>query len=93
MCTRLLDGRDVAQAVEHPPVKVGIIEIEPRWQVHLQFGLFSVPTGGPQVWYVLACLWESAIKYPLLLIGKSSLCVDSRFPLKEICHNDHMLDV
>ena len=34
------------------------------------------------------------IKYPLMLIGKSSLCGDSGFPLrKEICHNDHMFDV
>ena len=50
-------------------------------------------TTGPSkaVWYVLSCLWESA--YPLLLIGKSSLCGDSEFALKEICHNDNTLDV
>ena len=39
----------------------------PAWQKHLQVGLFSVPTSGPQLvherlWYVLSCLWESAYK-------------------------------
>ena len=37
-----------------------------QW-TQLQFGLFSVPTSGPQLvyqrpWYVLFCLWKSAYK-------------------------------
>ena len=56
--------------------------------MHLQFGLFSILTSGPQLvyqrlWYVLSCLWESAYKRSLLLIRKSSLWGDSRFPLKK----------
>ena len=48
----------------------------------------SVTTSGPRLvhqrlWYTLSCLRESAyIKDPLLLIGKNSLCGDSRFSLK-----------
>ena len=33
------------------------------------------------------------IKDSLLLIGKSSLCGDSGVFSKEICHNDHTLEV
>ena len=38
--------------------------IDPVWRMHLQFGLFCVPTSGTQLvhqrlWYVL---WESAYK-------------------------------
>ena len=41
--------------------------IDPAQRMHLQFGLFSVPTKGPQLvpqrlWYVLSYLWESAYK-------------------------------
>ena len=32
-------------------------------------------------WYVLSCLWDDAYKKPLLLIGKSSPCGGSGFPL------------
>ena len=33
------------------------------------------------------------IKDPSLLIRKSSTCGNSGFPLKEICHDDHIFDV
>ena len=61
--------------------------INPTWRMHLQFGLFSVPTSGPQLvhqrlWYGLFLLWEGAYKKPLLVIKESSLCCGSRFPLK-----------
>ena len=41
--------------------------IDPSQWTQLQFGLFSVPTSGPQLvyqrpWYVLFCLWKSAYK-------------------------------
>ena len=41
----------------------------------LQFGLFSVPTSGPQLvyqrpWYVLFCLWKSACKRSLAAYRK-----------------------
>ena len=41
-------GRDVAQVVEHLPVRVGIIRSSLHGRGHLQFGLFSLPTSGPQ---------------------------------------------
>ena len=49
--------------------------IESGWWVHLQFGLFSVPTSGPQLvyqrlWCVLSCLWESASKRSLAAYRK-----------------------
>ena len=58
----------------------------------IQFGLFSVPTSGPQLvhqrmGYVLSCLCERAYKDPLMHIRKSSLSGDNGFPLKK-CHND-----
>ena len=36
--------------------------LDPAWQMHLQYELFSVPTSGPQLVYqrLLSCLWESA---------------------------------
>ena len=51
--------------------------IDPSQWTQLQFGLFSVPTSGPQLvyqrpWYVLFCLIE-----------KSSLCGGSGFPSKK----------
>ena len=62
--------------------------IDPSQWTQLQFGLFSVPTSGPQLvyqrpWYVLFCLWKMHIKDPLLLIEKSSLCGGSGFPSKK----------
>ena len=44
--------------------------IDPALRVYLQFGLFSVPTSGPQLVlqrqrYMLSCLWESAYKISL----------------------------
>ena len=61
--------------------------IDPSQWTQLQFGLFSVPTSGPQLvyqrpWYVL---WYGKvhIKDPLLLIEKSSLFGGSGFPSKK----------
>ena len=44
--------------------------IDPSQWTQPQFGLFSVPTSGPQLvyqrpWYVLFCLWKSAYKRSL----------------------------
>ena len=44
--------------------------IDPAQRMYLQFGLFSIPTSGPQLvqqrlWYVLCCLWESAYERSL----------------------------
>ena len=49
--------------------------IDPSQWTHLQFGLFSVPTSGPQLvyqrpWYVLFCLWKSAYKRSLAAYRK-----------------------
>ena len=49
--------------------------IDPSQWAQLQFGLFSVPTSGPQLvyprpWYVLFCLWKSAYKRSLAAYRK-----------------------
>ena len=49
--------------------------IDPSQWTQLQFGLFSVPTSGPQLvyqrlWYVLFCLWKSAYKRSLVAYRK-----------------------
>ena len=65
---RSLDSRALTcKGWDHP--------IEPPWLVHLQFGLFSFPTSGPQLvrqrlWYVLCSLWESAYKRSLAVYWK-----------------------
>ena len=66
-------GRGVAQAVEHS-VKVWIL-LYGGSILHLQIGLFSVPTSDPQLvhqrlWYVLPCLWESEYKRSLAAYWK-----------------------
>ena len=59
--------RDVAQSIACPPLKRSVgRRIDPSQSTQLQFGLFSVPTSGPQLvyqrpWYVLFCLWEKCI--------------------------------
>ena len=50
-------------------------QIDPSQWTQLQFGLFSVPTSGPQLvyqrpWYVLFCLWKSAYKRSLAAYRK-----------------------
>ena len=89
MCSSV-EERDIAQAV------VSTCEgfdhhIDPAQWMHLQFGLFSFPIHGPQLghyrlWCVLCCpvCGKVYMKDPLLLIGKSSLCGDNRFPLKNL---------
>ena len=61
-----------------------------QW-TQLQFGLFSVPTSGPQLVYHKCCgmycsvYGKVHIKDPLLLIEKSSLCVAAAgFLLKSV---------
>ena len=49
--------------------------IDPSQWTQLQFGLFSVPTSGPQMvyqrpWYVMFCLWKSAYKRSLAAYRK-----------------------
>ena len=51
--------------------------IDPAQRMHLQFGLFSIQTSGPQLvhqrlWYVLSCMWESANKRFLAAYRKDS---------------------
>ena len=63
--------------------------IDPSQWTQLQFGLFSVPTSGPQLVYHKGCgmycsvYGKVHIKDPLLLIEKSSLCCASGFPSKK----------
>ena len=63
--------------------------IDPSQWTQLQFGLFSVPTSGPQLVYIkgrgMYCsVYEKVhIKDPLLLIEKNSLCGGSGFPSKK----------
>ena len=49
--------------------------IDPSQWTQLQFGLFSVPTSGPQLvyqrpWYVLFCLWKTTYKRSLAAYRK-----------------------
>ena len=49
--------------------------IDPSQWTQLQFGLFSVPTSGPQLvyqrlWFVLLCLWTSAYNRSLAAYQK-----------------------
>ena len=58
--------------------------IDPSWGGPIE--LFLVPASAPRLvyqrpWYVLSCLWDCAYKKTLLLIGKSSPCGGSGFPL------------
>ena len=72
--------RDVAQSIACPVDSVPAFEavgrrIDPSQWTQLHFGLFSVPTSGPQLvyqrpWYVLFCLWKSAYKRSLAAYRK-----------------------
>ena len=58
-----------------PPFEAVGRRIDPSQWTQLQFGLFSVPTSGPQLvyqrpWYVLFCLWKSAYKRSLAAYRK-----------------------
>ena len=63
--------------------------IDTAWWMHLQFGLFSVPTSGPQLvhqrcgMYCCPVCGKVHLKDPFLLIGNRSLCGNSGFPLKK----------
>ena len=78
----LLQGAGCSSVDSVPAFEAVGRRIDPSQWTQLQFGLFSVPTSGPQLvyqrpWYVLH------IKDPLLHIEKSSLCGDSGFPTKK----------
>ena len=67
-------ARDVAQAVEHSPEKVGIIWSSCMVDAFVVWAV-SVPTSGPwlvhqRLSYVLPCLLESAYKRPLAAYQK-----------------------
>ena len=62
-------GQDVAQAVEHSAVKVWILTVH-NWSIK-GCGVCCPVCG------------KVHIQDPLLLIGKSSQCSESRFPLKK----------
>ena len=80
--------QDVAQVVEHPPVKVLIIRLILHSGYICSLGYFAFQ---PVVhnWSMKGCgmccpiCGKVRIKDPLLLIGKSSLCGDSGFPLNK----------
>ena len=94
-------GRDVAQAVGHPPLKFSIIRsiLHSRCVCCLDYFPFQPMV---QNWSVKGCdmccpVCEKVhIKDAFLLIGKISLCGDSHcdiFSAGEIYHNDYMFDV
>ena len=64
--------------------------IDPSQWTQLQFGLFSVPTSGPQLvyqrpWYVLFCLWKSAYKtIPCCLSKRVAYVAAAGFLLKSV---------
>ena len=71
---RILE-RDVAQSIACPPLKRSVVESILLSGPSCSFGLFSVPTSGPQLvyqrpWYVLFCLWKSAYKRSLAAYRK-----------------------
>ena len=95
----LFRTRGVAQVVAHSAVNVWILlhgEKIQHGECICSLGYFP----GEAVlhnWSIKVCSMcypfsgKVDMKDPLLLIGKSSLFGNSRFPLKEICHNDYML--
>ena len=64
------DGAGCSSVASVPAFEAVGRRIDPSQWTQLQFGLFSVPTSGPQLvyqrpWYVLFCLWKSAYKRSL----------------------------
>ena len=72
----LLTGGAGCSSVDSVPAFEAVgRRIDPSQWTQLQFGLFSVPTSGPQLvyqspWYVLFCLWKSAYKRSLAAYRK-----------------------
>ena len=67
----LCRGRDIAQAVEHSPVKkVGIIRLSLYGRCICSLGYFPFQLVHQKLWYVLSCLWESAYKRSLAAYWK-----------------------
>ena len=68
--------------------------IDPAQWKRLQFGLFSVPTSGPQLVqqrlsYALSCLWESAYKRTLAAYQKEQPMWRQQVSSKEIYQDIH----
>ena len=71
----LLQGAGCSSVDSVPAFEAVDLRIDPSQRTQLQFGLFSVPTSGPQLvyqrpWYVLFCLWKSAYKRSLAAYRK-----------------------
>ena len=72
----LLNKRAGCSSVDSVPAFEAVgRRIDPSQWTQLQFGLFSVPTSGPQLvyqrpWYVLFCLWKRAYKRSLAAYRK-----------------------
>ena len=69
------EGAGCSSVDSMPAFEVVGRRIDPSQWTQLQFGLFSVPTSGPQLvyqrpWYVLFCLWKSAYKRSLAAYRK-----------------------
>ena len=73
--TRFSRGAGCSSVDSVPAFEAVGRRIDPSQWTQLQFGLFSVPTSGPQLvyqrpWYVLFCLWKSAYKRSLAAYRK-----------------------
>ena len=81
-------GWGIAQAVEHSPVKVGIIRLSLLGRCICSLGYFLFQPV-VQNWSIKSCgmcchvCWKVHIKDPLLFIGKSSVCGKIGFRLKQ----------
>ena len=74
-CCPLVEGAGCSSVDSVPAFEAVGRRIDPSQWTQLQFGLFSVPTSGPQLvyqrpWYVLFCLWKSAYKRSLAAYRK-----------------------
>ena len=74
-CCTLVEGAGCSSVDRVPAFEAVGRRIDPSQWTQLQFGLFSVPTSGPQLvyqrpWYVLFCLWISAYKRSLAAYRK-----------------------
>ena len=95
-------GWNVAQVLEHCAVKVWILLLADRSCMVHAFAIWAIfhsNQWSTTDWSIkgsgMCCptCGKVSIKDLLLLIEKSNLCGNSGFPLKEICHNDHMFVV
>ena len=75
MCIHSHMGAGCSSVDSVPAFEVVGRRIDPSQSTQLQFGLFSVPTSGPQLVYqrpryVLFCLWKSEYKRSLAAYRK-----------------------